>query len=313
MSAGKDSHYLRGIISVEGHKQMKKKIDKAHQLFQDNIYLFRCPLCQANFIKTKQPRLECANGHNFDLARNGYCNLLTSSAKSTYERDTFRARRDVFQAGLFTPLIDSLSGMFRERVLKNPLILDAGCGEGSLAVGLYEKIIKTKPIVLGVDIAKKAVQLAGGFNLPIMWCVADLAELPIIDSSLDVIFNVLSPANYSEFQRILKPNGMLVKVVPGEKHLQEIRTLLGDAYPGDASRGDDSSYSNQAVLGHFKQNVTVRAHRQLCYKVEIPKQLWPQVVTMTPLSKHKVLKGTSAQEITVSLEILQGTFNGRDI
>ncbi len=282
---------------------MKKKIAKAHELFQANIDLYRCPICGAGFREKTEPGLECVNGHNFDLARNGYCNLLAGSMTSTYELAAFQARRAVFAAGFFAPLLDVITKMLREKFEHRPFVLDAGCGEGSLLAELAHRLARIEPVLLGVDIAKEAVRLAGAFNLPIMWAVADLAALPLFNENFDAVLNVLSPANYNEFKRILKPRGVLIKVIPGSDHLQEIRALTD---------GPAAPYCNQAVLEGFQENAVVKSRKRLRYQTAVLAELWPSVVCMTPLSRHKTLRGEPAPQVTVDLEILTGTFSGRD-
>lgn len=60
-----------------------------------------------------------------------------------------------------------------------------------------------------------------------MWFVADLANLPIADQSVAVIMNILSPANYQEFKRVLVDDGLIIKVVPRSDYLAELREAIG--------------------------------------------------------------------------------------
>ena len=39
------------------------------------------------------------------------------------------------------------------------------------------------------------------------WFVGDLAHLPIQSKSIEVILDIFSPANYAEFERVLKAEG----------------------------------------------------------------------------------------------------------
>src|SRR5699024_1218511 len=63
------------------------------------------------------------------------------------------------------------------------------------------------------------------YEVPIR-LVVDLSNIPMADHTCDVIFNMLSPANYDEFNRILAPGGIVVKIVPRAHYLQELREVL---------------------------------------------------------------------------------------
>ena len=55
-----------------------------------------------------------------------------------------------------------------------------------------------------------------------------MANCPFQDEQFDVILNILSPANYAEFTRLLKPGGLFVKVVPESGYLKELRDVFYD-------------------------------------------------------------------------------------
>ena len=43
---------------------------------------------------------------------------------------------------------------------------------------------------------------------------------------LEMFLDIFSPANYGEFRRVLSKDGILIKVVPTENHLKEIRQMV---------------------------------------------------------------------------------------
>lgn len=274
-------------------KTMKKK-ELAQLLFGKHIELFRCPLCHEGFLPDTSTGIRCQEGHHFDLARNGYLNLVTNKQNSDYDRELFQARREIFEAGVYDPLVTKLSTLISDLDFGDLTILDAGCGEGSLLFRL-EKVL-TQATCVGIDISKEGIRLAGAHSALIMWCVADLARLPLQDNSVDVIVNMLSPANYEEFRRILQPQGHLIKVVPGPYYLQELRERLDDV-------GD---YSNEAVMANLEENLEITSRKRLHYQVSLPIELWSQVVKMTPLTEHRVISGNPAQQLTIDLEIVCG-------
>lgn len=44
--------------------------------------------------------------------------------------------------------------------------------------------------------------------------MADLNNIPLKDESIDIILNILSPSNESEMSRLLKKDGIIIKVTP---------------------------------------------------------------------------------------------------
>lgn len=270
------------------------KKERAAKLFHSNLAIFHCPVCQGEFQPTEQFFLRCAQGHHFDLARNGYINLLQGQGSNYYDKELFIARRKVFSQGLYDLLISELAALIRGLSFESPLILDAGCGEGSLLARLFSHL--TGATMLGVDIARDAIRLAGGLEPPIMWCVADLAQLPFASGSLDVILNVLSPANYSEFRRVLGRDGVVLKVIPGDDYLLEIREFLADI----------KDYSNQEVLENLKAHLQIKTRKTLRYEVSIPGELWASITKMTPLTRNRTIQGDFPQSLTMDFELICG-------
>ena len=107
-------------------------------------------------------------------------------------------------------------------------ILDIGCGEGFYSRRLQESHPDKTFYAfwhfkrLGSNRCQEWTQLGSH------WFVGDLARLPIKDASMDILLDIFSPANYGEFQRVLSQNGILIKVIPTENHLKEIRQMVQD-------------------------------------------------------------------------------------
>ena len=286
---------------VRGWDVMKNKTKKerAHRLFQDNMKLFRCPFCSHPFIRSRHFGLRCSQGHNFDLARNGYCNFLASAPKNDYQRDLFLARRRVFKAGLYQPLIVEISKLILDQGWKSVVILDAGCGEGSLLSQLYLLLAPGLTCsFLGMDINKEGIRLAGALGEPIIWGVADLAQLPLAANSVDAVLNILAPANYGEFKRVLKPGGMVIKVLPGPGYLREIRNQLEIDVP----------YSNEEVLNHLGKQLKIQVQKRIYYQSRPGKALWPHLLKMTPLTRYRERVIKPVPFLTIELELLKGVY-----
>ncbi|MGB4025127.1 MAG: methyltransferase domain-containing protein [Acutalibacteraceae bacterium] len=273
--------------------QSKKEIAKG--LFAEHIAVFCCPICGGKFTAT-EAGVRCNGNHAFDLARKGYLNLFAGRQSTYYDKTLFTARRDVFAAGVYDLLIEEIASLIKELVDSAPLVLDAGCGECSILARIHPLIPQAG--LVGVDISRDGIRLATVHSEPIMWCVADLARLPLCSGSLDVIVNVLAPANYNEFQRVLKPGGAVIKVLPGPGYLQEIRERLEGS----------AAYSNEDVAAKFAENLKVGRRFQLSYEVGVNGALWEALIKMTPLSSRREISGPRPGKITVDLEIIQGSW-----
>jgi 23S rRNA (guanine745-N1)-methyltransferase len=251
--------------------------------------LLACPVCGEPFTPANKS-LVCPKSHNFDIARQGYVNLLRRKPDTLYEnRALFAARRAVYEAGFFDPLLEVLAAM-----LPGGALLDAGCGEGSL----LNRLCGAERAGVGMDIARPAVQLAAAAFPHLAWCVADLCAPPLQSGAVGAVLNVLTPANYTAFARVLQPGGALLKVIPGADHLREIRALAGKAErvqeAGQVLRGFDR---------HFIRTTT----QPLRYEIRCDAALAAEVYAMTPLTAHTgAPPAFSAMRITVDLVVVGG-------
>jgi 23S rRNA (guanine745-N1)-methyltransferase len=282
-----------------------KKIDLAAGRFRDYQDYFQCPIC-GHSIAAQNHSLICSQGHCFDLSKGGYVNLLPHADQSAYSKSLFLSRRFLAQNGFFQPLIDYLAQSIEKWFDSlNIVILDAGCGEGSHAAALTNSFINNfVGQAIGIDIAKDGIKLAAALDSPLLWCVADLAQLPIQDHCLDVIINILSPANYQQFSRVLKQDGILIKVIPEPDYLQEIRAVAFADQP-------QLQYSNQSVVEAFEAHMQLISKERLQYTMQLDPLQQDHLLTMTPLTlglnKDTIKQHLKPkQEITVAYNILAG-------
>ncbi|HWQ77336.1 MAG TPA: methyltransferase domain-containing protein [Anaerovoracaceae bacterium] len=301
-----------------------KKIEKARELINKNHKIFKCPVCGGSMYLKRENSLACGSGHSFDLSKKGYLNLLTSGRAPVYSKDLFESRRKVCEAGFYDPLIEALTEIIAKYSGSSPktgiAVLDAGCGEGSHLTGISQRMNELHPgraeqntvagknVFTGIDISKDSIQIAARGEPDIIWCVSDLSSLPFRDGSFDVVLNILSPANYGEFKRILSRRGMLVKVVPGERYLAEIREAVGGGEKAGGSKTE--SYSNERVVQYFEERMEVVDILDIGYQFHVEEQLLPHLIRMTPLTWGKdadgLLSSRGMSEITVDLTVLTG-------
>ena len=182
-----------------------------------------CPVCGEPLVVADRCAA-CRNGHRFDMAKEGYINLLRtnkSGDKIGDDKLAARCRRDFLNKGYYAPLKDALVALFAD---KQGSLLDICCGEG-----YYTAAMAGNPelAVYGFDISKEMVRLAakrGGIHA----FVANMASIPVGDASFDYATHLFAPFHESEFARILKPGGSLYTVIPGSHHLWGLKQALYD-------------------------------------------------------------------------------------
>jgi len=80
----------------------------------------------------------------------------------------------------------------------------------------------------GVDISKEAAKLAARQYPNLNFSVASSFQLPVTDSSVDVVLRVFAPGDTTEVLRVLKAGGQFWRVIPGPHHLIELKQALYD-------------------------------------------------------------------------------------
>lgn len=189
---------------------------------------FVCPLCR-KALELDGSSLSCADRHSFDLARSGYVNLLPASKMNSKtpgdSKEMVSSRRNFLDKGYYEPLCQALAKKARELSAENPVYFDAGCGTGYYTSAVHSAIGGK---CIGADISKFAVDTAAKRMKNALFAVASVYDLPIADSSVDIITNVFSPMADQEYRRILKSGGYLLYVVPAPRHLYSLKELLYD-------------------------------------------------------------------------------------
>ena len=132
-----------------------------------------------------------------------------------------RSRRDFLNKGYYAPLRDALREIFAKHQGR---VLDICCGEGYYTSALGEN---PSLQVYGFDIAREMIRLAAKRGNG-TYFVANMASIPVPDSSFDYAIHLFAPFHEPEFARILKPGGSLYTVIPGEKHLFGLKEALYD-------------------------------------------------------------------------------------
>ena len=262
---------------------------------------FACPICQEK-LTLVESSLKCNNRHSFDLAKFGYVNLAPQIKQSAnYDKENFQNRQQILEAGFYQAILEAVSDLLSNS--KNAkTILDIGCGEGFYSRKLQER--HPDKTFYAFDISKDSVQIASKSepNWAVNWFVGDLARLPIKDASMDILLDIFSPANYGEFHRVLSKNGILIKVIPTENHLNEIRQKVQDQLT-------NKDYSNQDIKNHFQEHFTILSSQTASLTKTITTEQLQSLLSMTPLLFHidqSKIDWSQLTEITIEAEILVG-------
>ena len=119
----------------------------------------RCPICNEQLNLVDRQYL-CPNRHSFDIARQGYVNLLTVQQKHSLNpgdtREQVLSRREFLEAGFYAPIAETLVQTAKELGISGQ-ILDVGCGEGYYSARLADALGAE---LTGLDISKEAVRCA---------------------------------------------------------------------------------------------------------------------------------------------------------
>lgn len=260
--------------------------------------LFRCPLCHGR-MTAGETSLRCEAGHDFAISKKGYVDFCPAARAGAYDDALFDSRSRFIAGGFYYELIERLRALLDRYAPAGP-VLDAGCGEGS-----FLKAILPDPSAracLGLDLSRPGVQRAARGGVGWLWAVGDLSRLPLAEGSMAVILNILSPANYPEFSRVLLPGGVVLKVVPGERYLHEVRALAKD-------RLRHETYSNDRVLKLFEEKFELLETEEICNTYPLTQSQATDLVAMTPLTQgieKEQLDLAALTKVTIHLHILAG-------
>jgi len=175
--------------------------------------------------------LRCPRGHSFDLARQGYVNLLAGRAPHVGDTAEMVADRVEFLATghydvIAAALVEAAARVAPPAGVEPALVVDAGAGTG----WYLGRVLDALPgsVGLALDVSKPALRRAARAHSRAAAALADTwRPLPLADAGVALLLNVFAPRNGPEFHRVLHPEGALLVVTPTEEHLGELVGPLG--------------------------------------------------------------------------------------
>lgn len=276
-----------------------------------------CPLCLSANADNTSPHLQlsnnqrsmvCEKNHTFDIAKQGYVNLLPVQQKKSSNpgdsKEMVIARKAFLGLGYYQPLVDALVLASKQQLgddNKTPVVLDAGCGEGYYTDHLQSTLTESYDnlTVYGFDIAKPAVQEMAKRNKSICSFVSTIKAIPILPHSCDLITSVFSPMQPEQFHQLLKTDGTLLVLSAGKNHLHQLKSLL---YTEIADYNEDKFL--QQLESHFslseripvQQVMTMKSNEDILSLLAMTPHFW----RASPEAKKKL---DSIQQLSVDIDV----------
>ena len=281
---GYNNDISRIIIQKAGIENMNK-----FERYRQTCSVLVCPVCGGGLGLTAAGRsLACSAGHSFDIARQGYVNLYRGKPVNEYSKESFRQRQQILEKGMYAHILEEICS-FLQAVCgagRPRLLLDAGCGEGYYTREIAARLGGCGLDFYGVDLSRDSVQLAastanqaGGAASAIKWLVADIGHLPVRDGSVDFLLDIFTSAIYEEFQRILSPDGYLIKVIPGEGHVKELREAA-------SSQLHHKDYKERKGTAVFSEHFETILNKTVSQTFAVTPEERDVFIHMTPLLFH---------------------------
>ena len=185
----------------------------------------RCPNC-GNALEKQEKAYICPKGHSFDIARQGYVNLLTVQQKHSLNpgdtREQVLSRRAFLEEGYYAPICGALIEEAKNLGISGP-VLDIGCGEGYYSSRLAEALDAE---LVGLDISKEAVRCAAAKYKGPTWLTATAAHIPVEEESVQLVTSLFALTLPEEFRRVLRKDGYYFQVLAAQDHLLGLKSII---------------------------------------------------------------------------------------
>lgn len=190
------------------------------------VAALRCPV-EGGGLEVAGRSLRCAAGHTFDLARQGYVNLVSGRDPGTGDDAAMvAAREEVLGSGRFAAITASLSRRVADDIPAEGVVVDLGAGTGHHLAAVLDAV--PDRVGVAIDLSKHAARRAARRHPRIGAVVADVwQDLPLGTGVAGAVLCVFAPRNAAEIARVLRPDGVLTVVTPLPHHLAELVGPLG--------------------------------------------------------------------------------------
>jgi 23S rRNA (guanine745-N1)-methyltransferase len=246
----------------------------------DVVDLLRCPACGDDLTEA-DTALRCPAGHSFDVARQGYVNLVPGRADTP---EMVEARDAFLGAGHFRPLTAALAAE-ASHVDDATVVVDLGAGTGHHLAGVLDALPDARGIA--IDASPAALRRAARAHERAAAIGADAWKpLPLKDGVAALVLSVFAPRNASDIARILAAgrgadagqDGSLLAVTPTTRHLHELVGPLGLLSVPD----DKQDRLDEQLSSHFR----LAARRTIEHAMFLTRDESAQIVRMGPSAWH---------------------------
>ena len=226
--------------------------------------ILKCPVCGRELYREDRT-WRCENRHSFDIAKEGYVNLLSAHRSGDTigdNKEVARSRRDFLNKGYYESLASAVTECLRRYSSDGDSVLDICCGEGYYTAYAAGRL---KRDFYGFDLSKNMVRLAAKRSCGAAFFVANIASVPIRDGTVKAAFHLFAPFHAA---------------IPGRDHLLGLKELLyDDPYLNDEK--EPSAEGLQAV-----ERIRVRSEITLDNRDDIL-----SLFQMTPYYYHTPTEG----------------------
>ena len=244
-----------------------------------------CPLCKRELHHSPH-QMTCENGHNFDIAKEGYVNFNLRSPASGDSEEMINARRRFLEKGYYDPMKE-LVNRYIESIAPKTLA-DFACGEG-----YYTKDMPAGEKI-GFDLSKKGLKIASKRDKSTLYLLSSIYTTPLEDESLDMVTTLFAHIAEKEIVRVLKDTGKFLLVRPGAGHMHELKEVLYEEVRDNAA--------GEILIPGLK----LLEERPLTFKRTLDHESLIDLFSMTP---YAVKTGRDGKERLYETEELEVTFD----